>query len=148
MSGLIVPSTEIAQVSREMIRAFEDELLKLPQLEMDLFHEFPDKLYARTIFIPKGVAMTTKVHRFECYNVISQGDVSVRSLEGVYRYVAPFMMVTKPNTKRALYAHEDTVWTTVHPNEDNCRDIVELERRLTFCDREDLALYDLSGEPS
>jgi hypothetical protein len=122
------------------IRAFEDLLLTIPQITTELFHEFPDKLYARTIFIPKNVGMTTRVHRNECYNVISQGDVSVRDLEGVKRYVAPFMMVTKPGTKRALFAHEDTVWTTVHPNPDNCRDIEELERRLAYCDREDLAL--------
>lgn len=126
--------------AKEKIRVFEDLLLQLPQLEMDLFHEWAEGLYARTIFIPKNVGMTTRVHRNECFNIISMGDVSVRDLWGVKRYMAPCQMVTKPGTKRALFAHEDTLWTTVHPNPDNCRDIEELERRLAWCDREDLAL--------
>jgi hypothetical protein len=140
MTEIVAADSAATLVAKEKIRAFEDLLLELPQLEMELFHEFPDRLYARTIFIPGNVGMTTRVHRNECFNVISMGDVSVRDLQGVKRYVAPYMMVTLPGTKRALFAHRDTLWTTVHPNPDNCRDIEELERRLAYCDREDLAL--------
>jgi hypothetical protein len=120
----------------DKIRALEDELLKLPQAELPLFHEFPNGLYARTMFIRKDVVLTGAVHKHECYNVISQGDITVATPEGVKRIQAPFMMVSGPGTKRAGWAHEDTVWTTIHPNPDNLRDIAELERILVYSDRE------------
>ena len=36
-------------------------------------------------------------------------------------------MVSSAGTKRAVYAHEDTVWTTIHANSTNETDLDNLE---------------------
>ena len=46
---------------------------------------------------------------------------------GLKRIVGPCTMVSTAGTKRALYAHEDTTWTTIHANPDEERDIEKLE---------------------
>jgi hypothetical protein len=40
--------------------------------------------------------------------------VSVLTEFGVEELRAPLTFISKPGTKRVVYAHEDTVWTTIH----------------------------------
>jgi hypothetical protein len=40
-------------------------------------------------------------------------------------------MISSAGTKRALYTLEDTVWTTVHLNPSNTRDIDQLVAEIT-----------------
>ena len=39
-------------------------------------------------------------------------------------------MISKPGTKRALYAKTELVWTTVHLNPTNTQDLEELEEEI------------------
>jgi hypothetical protein len=41
---------------------------------------------------------------------------------------APRSMISKPGTKRALYAITDLVWTTIHHNPTNTQDLKKLEK--------------------
>jgi hypothetical protein len=114
-------STELARgrcSAREQILALEDRLRELPQLDIKTTHRFSKGLYAREIFIPKGTVLVGKVHRFENLNIISQGDITVLTEDGALRIKAPFTVVSPPLTKRVGYAHEDTVWTTVHATDE------------------------------
>jgi hypothetical protein len=52
--------------------------------------------------------------------------------------------VTLPGTQRAIYALEETVFVTVHPNPDDCQDLAELERR--FIVRQELPGGKTAGE--
>lgn len=104
--------------TREQIERLEDEMRKSPPLEIKTTHYFAQGLYAREIFIPKGCLLTGKVHRFEHLNIVSQGDITVWTEQGMKRVVAPFTLVSKPGTKRVGFAHEDTIWTTVHACEE------------------------------
>lgn len=106
----------------------EAELAKLPRLELEPVHRFAPGIYARELTIPAGVALTGKVHRSTHLNIISKGEISVYSAdEGVRRIKAPFSFVAGPGTRRIGFAHEDTVWTTIHANPSNTEDLKQLE---------------------
>jgi len=91
-------------------------------------HRFTPGMYIREITMPKGVIGTSKIHKTTHPFVISKGCVSVWSKEtGVVTMRAPFTGVTTPGTRRILYMHEETVWTTFHPNPTNETDLAKVE---------------------
>jgi hypothetical protein len=101
-------------------------------IEFPLIHRFTPGLYIREIFMPAGSVLTSRIHKFEHPFVISQGVISVWSLnEGTVRYKAPHTGITLPGTRRVLLAHEDTIWTTFHLNPDNLTDPDALVAMLT-----------------
>jgi len=113
---------------RHKIKALEDHMLTYPQVPIETKHYFAEGLYAREIFIPKGTLLTGAVHLFEHINILSQGDITIILETGAQRLKAPQTIVSKPGTKRVGYAHEDTVWTTIHAAEET--DIKKLEELL------------------
>lgn len=70
--------------------------------------------YAREMFIPKGTLIIGKIHRHQHLNFISKGRVTVSTEFGKKELVAPCTFVSEVGLKRAVYAEEDTLWTTVH----------------------------------
>jgi hypothetical protein len=113
--------------SLETIQKFEQCLRKLPQLEIAPTHHFADGLYAREILIPAGCMLTGKIHRGEHLNFLMQGDITVWTEEGMKRLQAPAVIVSKPGTKRVGYAHEDTIWVTVHATHETSLEALESE---------------------
>ncbi|AIY40191.1 Phage protein [Collimonas arenae] len=98
----------------EYVNRLEAEMCQLPQVNCPHWDYFAPGLYARQMFINKGVALTGAVHRTEHLCIIS-GDISVTADEGVKRITHLQKIISsKPGTKRAGYAHLDTYWTTVH----------------------------------
>ena len=124
---------------RHGIQKLEDAIRNEVQHEIEPVHYFANGLYCREITIPKGMCLTGKIHKTEHINIISKGDISIITEDGTARIKAPHTIVSKPGTKRAGYAHEETVWTTIHPAE--TRDLEELERVLIAETREDYLLY-------
>jgi quercetin dioxygenase-like cupin family protein len=92
--------------------------------------------YAREIFIPKDTVMVGKIHRHEHINVISQGSCWVTTEEGTELLSAPLTFISLPHIKRAVYAVEDTVWTTIHPTDKT--DLTEIEDEVIAPSYEDL----------
>lgn len=123
----------INQVSTEQrnVLRLERELGKMPQAELPLRHFFiksPIPVtggYARELTILKGVALVGRVHKHPCINIISKGDISVTTDQGVKRIQAPHTFVSPAGTKRAGYAHEETIWTTVHLTDETDVDKIE-----------------------
>lgn len=98
----------------------------LPPVDCPLQHVFAPGAVARTIFIPAGTVIVGKIHKHKHLNILSSGRVTVvtesagrETLEG------PLTMVSEPGTKRAVYAHTDVVWTTIHLT--NKTDLAEIE---------------------
>lgn len=123
------------QFSQPSINAFEEMVVdNFELIDLPLVHRFPEGMYVREIFMPKGSIVTSRVHKYESPFFITQGDVSVftEGEEGIARYVAPFTGITKPGTRRVLYMHEDTVWITVHLNPENETDPEKLVQTLTI----------------
>lgn len=113
--------------ARARILDFERQLSELPQIDFPVRHHFPAGIYAREITIPAGSCLTGKIHRFENLNIISKGRILVATEEGVAEVVAPCTIVSPPGTKRVGFAMEDTVWTSIHPNPTDERDLDKLE---------------------
>lgn len=112
---------------RERLDALETELRKHPQVEITPRHYFAKGLYAREITIPAGTLLTGKIHTTQHLNIISKGDISVLTEHGPKRIQAPCALISPPGTKRAGYAHEETVWTTIHANPNDLTDPDVLE---------------------
>jgi hypothetical protein len=70
--------------------------------------------YAREIFLPKGSVVIGKIHKHQHLNFISKGKVSVATEFGKKYFEAPCTFISEVGLKRAVYAEEDTIWTTVH----------------------------------
>jgi len=116
--------------TKELIKKFEDKLSKLPQLNIEPVHRFLDGMYSREVFMPKGSIVISKTHNFENLTIISKGKCVEVTEEHERRIIeAPCTLISPPGVKRALYMLEDTVWTTVHHNPDNEKDLDELEQR-------------------
>lgn len=110
---------------RDKVHALEAEMFKHEQLDLPVKHHFSQGIYARELFIPKGTLLTGKIHKYEQLNIMSKGDMSVLTDDGIVRVQAPFTIVSPPGTKRVAYAHEDTVWTTIHGTDET--DLEKLE---------------------
>ena len=103
---------------RDRVNAIEYEMLnadpdKFVQVDLPVRHHFSQGVYARELFIPKGTLLTGKIHKYTNLNILSMGEMSVLTDDGVKRVRAPFTVVSPPGTKRIAYAHEDCIWTTI-----------------------------------
>jgi len=102
-----------------IIDELEAAMQPMVRADCPVVHRFTPGLYIREITIPAGVLVTSMEHRFEHPFVISKGKIAVTSdNEGQVIYEAPYCGITKPGTRRALYAMETTVWTTFHPTDE------------------------------
>ena len=109
---------EMMEGSREKISALEQAIINLPaeqRLPFDNRHDFCPGVYARTIFMPAGMVLTSQIHLTQHFFVVVQGSCTVVDSNGHRLFIqAPYMGVTMPHTKRALHIHEDCIWTTFH----------------------------------
>ncbi|MGD0638386.1 MAG: hypothetical protein ABSA72_10155 [Nitrososphaerales archaeon] len=129
---LTVPSpAELAKDVAEL-NELEKFIATLPgatRISPPLQHRFTPGLYSRTIFMPKGMVCTSKIHKTEHQFVVSKGVLRVWSKEtGWVKIRAPYIGVTKPGARRALHILEDTIWTTFHPT--TLTDLAEIEASL------------------
>lgn len=92
--------------------------------------------YAREIFIAKGTCMIGKIHKHEHINVLSAGHCYVVTEAGREELRAPKTFISSPGIKRAVYAIEDTVWTTIHPTDSI--DLEEIESEVIAKSYEEL----------
>jgi hypothetical protein len=58
-----------------------------------------------------------KIHRHQHLNFITKGRVKVFTEFGEKHLEAPCTFISEVGLKRAVYAEEDTIWTTVHLTE-------------------------------
>jgi len=122
---------------RQAIMDFEALMAKVPGAEFGntpsapLEHYFADGIYVRKILLPKGSVCTGRIHRREHPAIVVTGDISVYTEQlGAERYKAPYFMISPAMVKRICYAHEDTIWVTIHRNPNNLRNIEELENEI------------------
>jgi len=116
-------------LGQDDIVRFQAALSLYEQTDLPVKHYFSPGLYLREIFMPKGTFVVGKLHATEHPNIISVGDCTVWTAhDGVKRYTGPNTWVSKAGVKKALYTHEDTIWTTVHVTETT--DLIDLEREL------------------
>lgn len=88
-------------------------------------HHFSKDVYARELTIPKGHVIVGAIHKFRNLNIISKGKVSFFSVDGALHVEAPYTFIASPGVKRVIYAHEETVWTTIHGTSETDLDKIE-----------------------
>ena len=121
-------NSDLSSFVQQKIDEFEQLLLNEPQIECPVQHFFTPGLYTRQILIPRGTFLTSKIHKTQHPFIISVGKITVfTETEGEQLLEAPYMGITQPHTRRVLYAHEDTVWTTFHATDKTTVEEVEEE---------------------
>lgn len=99
-------------------------------------HHFSKDVYAREMQVPKGSVVVGKIHKFENLNILSKGEVSIFSIDGVMRVKAPFTFVASSGAKRVFVVHEDAVWTVIHGTAE--KDLDKIEAQFIAKDYEEL----------
>lgn len=108
--------------SRFMIDSYEKRLKEIAGSETGEVDEinanglteyFVGGSYVRSLLIPKGFTLVSKLWTKERLWVIVSGEVSFRTELGTRRIKAPFIEVAPFGSKVALYAHEDTLWLAI-----------------------------------
>lgn len=104
--------------ARAAIDRLEEDISNHPLAIYDLpvKNVFTDHLYCRRFFMPAGTLLTSEIHLTEHQFVIPKGVVAVWTPEtkAWTRHDAPDAGITKPGTRRVLFAFEDTCWFTYH----------------------------------
>jgi quercetin dioxygenase-like cupin family protein len=122
------------------IRRLQTTMAKLPQLELKTEHYFsgPD-VYGRRLFQPAGSTLVGKMHKRAHLFVLLEGELTVAS-DGQLpiRIKAHRVLESPAGVKRAIYAHTDSSYVTVHRTQET--DVEAIERELIEPD--DTALCD------
>jgi len=121
--GVINPippqNKEVRGQISELVKSLQDkcgtgELKEAGGGEEPLIHHFAPGIYCREYHIKKGDLVVGKIHKTCHMSIISKGKVSVKSQYGDEQYTAPCIFRSEIGVQRVVYAHEDTVWTTIH----------------------------------
>jgi quercetin dioxygenase-like cupin family protein len=122
---IVKPNEDI----RFKIAGIESKISQLPEAKfgdyLPLKHTFAENVYVREIFIPKGELVVGKIHKHSHPNFLMKGKVSVLTEEGSKTLEAPMSIISPAGTKRVVYAHEDTIWITVHVTDKT--DLLQIE---------------------
>jgi len=124
--------------TREKIDQFQEILSQYPQIELETTHYFADGMYCRELFRPAGATIVGKVHKKEHFYIVLSGEVTIVNAGSRERVKAPKIFISPPGTKRAVYAHVDSICITVHRTDKT--DIHEIERELV--EEDEKALFD------
>lgn len=118
---------------QEQFNNFVDECevaMQFAPLDLPLKHYFSPGIYLREMFIPAGAMLSSLVHLTDYNFVVSMGAINIADGEEITTILAPYTGESKAGVRRFGYALQDTIWTSIHHNPDNCRDLDELEKRL------------------
>lgn len=121
--------TEITPAGRRAeIMALQQCMQEQPnQIQPPVLHHFAPGMYGREILLPADSLTVGKIHKHAHLNIISMGKCRVLTEDGVQSLEAPYTFVSKPGTKRVVYAITDVVWTTCHLAESTGLEEIEAE---------------------
>lgn len=120
---------ELIPQGHDAIDAFEEKISGLSRLSPPTEHHFWGGFYIRKIVMPAGFSCSTKIHGKRHPFFISRGVVEVVNQMGeVQTFTAPYVGITEPGTRRALYVKEECEWTTFHSTD--AESVEEAERDL------------------
>ena len=123
-----IPNIDYRIALLRMERAMRKSPGFVPGDFFPLEHTFAHGMYIRQIFVPAGYLVLTYVHKQSHPAFLLQGDVTVIEETGNRRIQAPKSFITAAGTQRLCFCHTDTIWTTVHLNLVNERDIDKIEK--------------------
>jgi hypothetical protein len=98
----------------DKVKTLQVELSKLPQYEPETKHYFHGGMYCREVFRHAGVLVVGAVHKKEHFYLIVSGTVAITTDDTVQEVTGPHLFLSKPGTKRAVYAMTDALCMTFH----------------------------------
>ena len=113
---------------RWLVTTLEQAILAGEQVEMPVVHKFAHGLYVREILVKKGWELTGRLHKQDDFQIVYYGDISILTEQGLKRFVGPCSFTSKAGIKPYAYAHEDTLYSTVHHT--HLTDLAAIEREL------------------
>lgn len=85
------------------------------KVDMPITHTFSPGMYHRSIFMPKGYYVTSRIHKTRHAFTVVKGKVKVQVGENSHVILeAPYAGITEAGTRRLLETLEDTIWETHH----------------------------------
>ena len=120
---------EIADLQQAMAAAIESG--GQVEIKGDTQHYIvPGMLYGRRTNVPAGATIISAVHKVPHITVALKGIATVVGEDGEKRDVfAPNVFITPAGVQRAIYAHTEVEWLTVHACQET--DIEVIEQLLT-----------------
>jgi hypothetical protein len=102
-------------------------MLKQPQAEFAMGHQFVDGIYVRTMTVPAGVTLSGAWHNRECLTLAHTGTISVLTVDGVKVITGPQMFIAPKGVRRLGFTHTEITWSTIHRTDSTDLDEVESE---------------------
>ena len=131
MDLLIAPSTQVAIPLREQIERLQEELLKMPQADVQYLHSFEPGKYIRTMIAPPNTVIVGAEHKTPYKVRLEKGTIAVNVGDEVKVLTAPLEMDVPAGAKRAGHVFdEELIWVDIYDNPDDCTDIATIEDRL------------------
>jgi len=124
--------------TREQINRLRDEMVKMPQAELETEHYFSDGMYCRKLIRPAGTLIVGKVHKKDHFFLCAKGEIIAWSESGMRYLKAGDVICSKPGTKRVTYAITDAIGITFHRTDKT--DLDEIEKELI--EPSEIALFD------
>jgi len=63
--------------NRDAILKYEDYAKDLPQVDIPVIHHMHGGMYGREITIPKGTVLTGMIYKFDHFDIMISGDITV-----------------------------------------------------------------------
>ena len=93
-------------------------------------HTFADNIYVREMTIEKGEVVVGAIHKHLHVWFLLSGHITVLTENKLEEYKAPCTVLSTPGIKRVIYGNEESIFTNVHKNPTNTKDIKELEKQI------------------
>ena len=84
------------------------------ETEGAITHDFADGQYIRTIVMPKGLVLVSRIHNKNHPFFIMKGECSIYTEKGLERVKAPHNGITLAGTQRLMFIHEECTFITIH----------------------------------
>ena len=118
---------------RDTTERLEKHMKSLPNAlgmaDFPLRHMFGDGTYIRQVFLPAGTLIVGRRHKQNHYAMVTLGEVSIFCEQEITRFRGPRLWWSPKGTKRVVYAHEDSLFFTIHGTHE--RDPEKLMQELT-----------------
>lgn len=112
----------------------ENSIKEYEQVEIEVIHNFTNDMYIRQAIIPKNMLIVGKRHRHETLNILLKGKMIIYDGVESIEVTAPFLVVSKPYTKKAGIALEDSIWCNIHVT--TSKDLEEIEKEFIIPEEE------------
>ena len=133
---------KLAIPSKAQIQALQDEMVQMPQVELQTEHYFSEGMYCRKVWRPAGTIIVGKVHKKDHFFMCLSGEIIAWTEKGMKTLKAGDIIESKPGTKRVTMALTDAIGVTVHRTDK--QDLDEIESELLELDH--AALFDSSNK--